>query len=102
MEAREPGQVRKEAALSGNPQAHRGCRTGVPHRTAPRADTTEEGARSTSLLRVRLRGRTGCRGHRRLTRGHRGLTHLPDWSAAAITGVLAECDHPAAARAGHP
>ena len=47
MEAREPGQVRKEAALSGHLQAHRGCRTGVTHRTAPRAATSEEGARST-------------------------------------------------------
>ncbi len=29
METREPGQVRKEAALSGHLQAQRGCRTGV-------------------------------------------------------------------------
>src|SRR4051794_27383352 len=46
--AREPGQVRKEAALSGHLYAQRECSAGARVAVAPDAPTSTEGARSTS------------------------------------------------------
>ena len=54
--AREPGQVRKEAALSGHRWAMRGRPVGAGETSSPRRPTSTEGARSIFASPRRLRG----------------------------------------------
>src|SRR3954470_14161171 len=57
--ARESGQVRKEAALSGHRWAMRGRPAGVSEVDSPRRPTSTEGARSTFFLRRAHAGAAG-------------------------------------------
>jgi hypothetical protein len=84
MEAREPGQVRKEAALSGNPQASRACRTGVP-----------EGGRAAGTGLGR-----GCTVHIRRPATSDPRTSLPARVGPGTTLAGGDPGWPAAIRAG--
>ena len=92
--AREPGQVRKEAALSGHRWAVRGRPAGVSEAGSPRRPTSTEGARSTFASRRlrRLGAKNGLTSIRWRSYSRHGLRSFDNVAIAPSTPAPATAE----------